>query len=135
MASTQEHSRGSSEETKVSIRGECNEDGCVPSGGLALLSHWFLVRSVLELERSIFLSSPGCVKSAVGRNMELISTSDTTCIIYSSLVCPVSSGVMDKIIVEFPVSLTYSESPSPPPKLAVNVKSLSGSTGNLGVAS
>ena len=106
----------------------------MPSGVIAPLSHWFLVRSVLELESSVVLSSTGCVKSDVGRKMDFISSSETTCIIYSSLVCPARSGVMAIIMVEFPVSLTYSESPSPPPKLAVNVTSLSGSTGNLGVA-
>ena len=42
--------------------------------------------------------------------------------------------MLDKLEGEFSVYSTYSESPSLPPKLAANLKSLSGYAGGLGDA-
>ena len=71
------------------------------------------------------------MKSTVGKTIVLISHSETLCIVYSSLACPIRSGVMAKIAGKFPVNSIYSEFPSLPPKLASGVTSLSGFTGNM----
>ena len=72
------------------------------------------------------------VKIIIGQKLASVSPSDTSCIISSLLVCSVRYGAMFKIMGKFPVDLTYSELPSLAPKLASDVTSLSGSTGNLG---
>ena len=69
---------GSSVEIKASIRGECGEDGWVPSGGEVPLYWWFLAGVVSVSESSVVSSSLGWVKSAIGRTIELIYSSETS---------------------------------------------------------
>ena len=120
--------------TKVSFRGECGKYVCVPTSGVLPLSWRFLVGLVLDSESSGILSSLVWVKSIVGRTMELIYSSDSSCIISSLLMCTTRSDILDDLVGKLLVDSTYSESPSLPPKLAADVISLSGFMGGLGDA-
>ena len=134
LDSTQGHGRGLVRATEVSSRGECGNDGWVPTGGVAPLSWRFLVRSVLSSASSGILSSSVWEKSTVGRTMLSISPSETLCIVSSSLMCPARSGVFAYIEGEFSADLEYLESPKLSPKLAADMASLSGLVGGLGDA-
>ena len=72
------------------------------------------------------------------RNFELVGvgedSTNTSYIVSSSLMCPVRSGVMAKLMGNFSADSKYSWSPSLPPKLAAGMMSISGSTGGLGDA-
>ena len=120
--------------TDVYVRGERGKDGWVPIVGVAPLSQRFSVGSVSALAISADSISLVWVKITVDWTMALISISETLCIIYILLMCPARYGVMADLVGEFLVNSTYSESPLLPPELASDVKSLSGSAVNLGVA-
>ena len=106
----------------------------MPSGGMVPLSWWFLVGSVLASASSVILIWLVWVKSTVDTTMELISSTKTSYIISSFLVCPAMSGLMAELMGKFPVDSSYSESPLLPPYLYVDMTSLSGSTSNMGDA-
>ena len=125
------HGGGLSGATKVSSKGDCSEDVWVLTGGVVPLAWRFSGDSVLALETSVILISPVWEKIIVGWTMELISPSETSCIISSLLVCHTRSGVLADIKGKFLVNSAYSWSPPLPPTLAADVKSLSGSAGGL----
>ena len=85
----------------MSSGGDCGGDVWVLTGGVAPLSWRFSCWSVLALASSGILSLLVWEKSTVGRVMALISPSETSCIASSSLMCPVSSGVLEDILGEF----------------------------------
>ena len=109
LASTRGHGGGSYGATGVYVRGECGEDGWVPRAGETPLYRWFLVRVVLALDRSVYSSSSGWVKSSVSWTMAPISSYDTSCINSSSRMWPESSGVMVELVGEFKSDLVYSD--------------------------
>ena len=111
---------------------EYGKDGWVSTGGVAPFSWRFSVRMVLASARSGILISLVWVKSTVGRMMASISPSETLCIISRYLLCTPRYGVLADLVDEFLVDSTYSEFPPLPPKLDVDVKSLSGLAGDLG---
>ena len=117
----------------MSVRDEFDKNGLLSSGGEVPLSWWFLDREVSELARSIESISLGCAKSAVGRAIVSISSSETSCINYSSWMWPASYGMLDKIVGKFPGDSTYFEFLSLSTELAADVTSPSGSVGNMGV--
>ena len=65
--------------------------------------------------------------------MPLIHSHGTFCINYTSRMWTASFGVMNKIVGKFPGNTTYSDFPSLPPELAVDVTLPSGSEGKLGL--
>ena len=79
-ASTKGHGGDLSGVTKVYVRGDCGKYGWVLSGGEAPLSWWFSVGVVSALAISVDSSLTGWVKIAAGCTMELISSSDNSCI-------------------------------------------------------
>ena len=101
LALIQGNGRGLDEETEVYYRGDCINDGWVTTGGVAPLSWRFLGGSILALTCSGNSISSIWEKSTVGRTMTYISPSDTSCIVSSSLVCPLRSGMLDKLAGEF----------------------------------
>ena len=120
--------------TDVYVRGERGKDGWVPIVGVAPLSQWFSVGSVSALAISADSSSLVWVKITVDSTMALISLSETLRIINILLMCPARYGVMADLVGNFLVNSKYSESTLLPPELASDLKSLSGSEVNLGVA-
>ena len=129
-----ERGGGLSRATGASVRGDFGEDGWVPTGGKNPLSSWFLARVVLASTSSVEFILLGWVKSAVGRAIAFIYSSETLCICWSSRMRSLSSGVLDEFVSKFWGNLTYYESPSLSPELAADVTSPSGSAGILGVA-
>ena len=91
------HGRGSSRASEVFVIGECGEDSWVLSGGVSPFSWWFSVGLVSISSSSIVLSSLVWVKSTIGKTMMFISPYETSCIVYSSLMCPERSGMMAKV--------------------------------------
>ena len=87
--------------TGASVRGDFGEDGWVPTGGKTPLSSWFLARVVLASTSSVELISLGWVKSAVGRAIVFIYSSETLCICWSYRTRPSSSGMLAKIMGKF----------------------------------
>ena len=108
LASTRGRGKGSSRATKMSSRDECDEDGWVPTGGVAPLSWRFLVDSLSASARYVILSLLVWQKSTVGHTVVFISPFDTSCIISSSLMCPARSGMLDKLEGDVSSNLTYS---------------------------
>ena len=104
------------------------------TGGVAPLYWRFLGGLVSVSASSVILSSLLWLKNTVGQMMASISPSKTSCIVSSLLMCPTSSGVLAGLVGDFSADSTYSESPPLPPKLDVDVISLSGSAGGLGDA-
>ena len=106
----------------------------MPRSGMAPLSWWFLVRLVSALASSGILSLLVWVKSTVGQTIASISSTKTSCIVSSLLMCPERSGVMAEIMGEFLVDSTYSELPLLPSELVADLTSLSVLAGDLGDA-
>ena len=82
-------------------RSEYDEDGWVPTGGVAPLSWRFLGGLVLASVSSRISSSSVREKTTVGRTMASISPSEISCIVSSSLMCPSRSGVLADLVGEF----------------------------------
>ena len=97
--------------TEVSYRGECVEDGWVPSGGVATLSWRVLVELVLLLASYIISNLLVWLKITIGRTMASISSAEISHVASSSLMCPTRSGVVNKLESKFSVYLTYSDLP------------------------
>ena len=106
MDSTLEHVRGLAKATNVSSRGEYDEDGWVPTGGVVPWSLRFLGGLVLASASSGISISLVWEKSTIGQTMVPISPSETLCIVSSSMMCPSRSGVFDKLVSEFSSDLT-----------------------------
>ena len=126
--------RSHTKATEVSSRGECVEDIWVPNNSVATLSWRFLGGSVSASASSRISILLVWERSYVGWTMVLISPYENLCIVSSSLMYPSRSGLLAKLVGEFPADSTYSESPLFPPKLAADMASLSGSSDGLGDA-
>ena len=81
QSSTKGHVGGSARATGVSSRGEYSKDGWVPTGGVVPLSWRFSAGLVLASAISVISGSLVWVKRIVGRNLALISPSESSCII------------------------------------------------------
>ena len=100
-ASTRGNGGGLAGANDMSSRGEYDKDGYVLTGGVEPLSWRVLVGSVLALASSVISSSLVWKKSTVVRTMELISPTETSCTISSSLMYPRMSGVLAYLEGEF----------------------------------
>ena len=81
------------------------------SVGEASLSRWFLTAVVSASKRSVESTFLGWMKSAVGRAIKPIASSDTLCICWSYWMRSLSSAMLANNVGKFLGDSTYSELP------------------------
>ena len=84
----------------MSYGGKCNMEGWVLTGGMAPLFWWFSGGSVSLSASSVIPSSSVWEKNTVGCAIASSSSSATSCISSSLLVCTASSGVLAGLVSE-----------------------------------